>query len=253
MHAQNWLHCDIHPKNVFVHFPLWDFAKGSLDDHKEIFEQQRSLVFVGLGDLGSTQRVSKALKKGPGGGVMYPANDHTDQKWIAPEMKQVAPGGVDEIRNRRSGFCEAVLDPRYQKKTDIYALGYVTQCILDDYFRDMTLDEQTTYNRAAYKRDFALERITPYNSHKQTLRDAIDSMTNDRPGQRREVEYWFNTFSDLMKINPMTCSRPIEYPTARPRAKSNPYKEWLKWKEDPEQKLVFEEAYKALKARGDAV
>ncbi|KAL3682746.1 hypothetical protein R1sor_000768 [Riccia sorocarpa] len=52
MHEHNWLHCDIHVRNVFLHFPDWHFDEGFPQDKMPTWEDDLSLVFAALGDLG---------------------------------------------------------------------------------------------------------------------------------------------------------------------------------------------------------
>ncbi|KAL3685525.1 hypothetical protein R1sor_003547 [Riccia sorocarpa] len=66
MHGRDWLHCDIHYGNIFVHFPLWDWddkqAHNKRHDNLETNGDRinRKLVFVGIGDLGYAQTTQDA-------------------------------------------------------------------------------------------------------------------------------------------------------------------------------------------------
>ncbi|KAL3686699.1 hypothetical protein R1sor_013008 [Riccia sorocarpa] len=78
MHEHNWLHCDIHVKNMFLHFPDWDFDEGFSQDRMPTWEDNRSLVFAALGDLGMAQQVHVATSDN---GV-----DPVGRDWIALEL-----------------------------------------------------------------------------------------------------------------------------------------------------------------------
>ncbi|KAL3702580.1 hypothetical protein R1sor_020602 [Riccia sorocarpa] len=60
MHLHKWLHCDIHWQNVLLHFPSWDWdeTKSRADSGRDNENRplspliKRSMVFVGIGDLG---------------------------------------------------------------------------------------------------------------------------------------------------------------------------------------------------------
>ncbi|KAL3697462.1 hypothetical protein R1sor_011538 [Riccia sorocarpa] len=66
MHGRDWLHCDIHYGNIFVHFPLWDWddkqAHNKRHDNLETDGDRinHKLVFVGIGDLGYAQTTQDA-------------------------------------------------------------------------------------------------------------------------------------------------------------------------------------------------
>ncbi|KAL3684148.1 hypothetical protein R1sor_002170 [Riccia sorocarpa] len=63
MHLHKWLHCDIHWQNVLLHFPSWDWdemksrADSGRDNENRLLSPliRRSMVFVGIGDLGWAQ------------------------------------------------------------------------------------------------------------------------------------------------------------------------------------------------------
>lgn len=57
-HQHKWLHCDIHLRNLFIHFSRWDYEKGSFEQRKNSFSP--FLMFVGIGDLKYAQRMEIA-------------------------------------------------------------------------------------------------------------------------------------------------------------------------------------------------
>ncbi|KAL3688305.1 hypothetical protein R1sor_014614 [Riccia sorocarpa] len=90
MHLHKWLHCDIHWQNVLLHFPSWDWdeTKSRADSGRDNENRplspliRRSMVFVGIGDLGWAQSFEEVQKDFD----PYPVSDPNPQKWIAPEL-----------------------------------------------------------------------------------------------------------------------------------------------------------------------
>ncbi|KAL3679097.1 hypothetical protein R1sor_022053 [Riccia sorocarpa] len=163
MHEHNWLHCDIHVRNVFLHFPDWDFNEGFPKDRMPTWEDNQSLVFAALGDLGMAQQVHVAASDN---GVKYTLNE-------------------------------------YNKATDVYALGVLTQKVCGDFFTDMTKTEWKAYNDKYY--DAGADRSTnPAARSQYMLKGLIDKATHYHFGQRDSAARCFS-MSDDMKINPMTC------------------------------------------------
>ncbi|KAL3694005.1 hypothetical protein R1sor_007656 [Riccia sorocarpa] len=70
MHLHKWLHCDIHWQNVLLHFPSWEWdeTKSRADSGRDNENRplspliRRSMVFVGIGDLGWAQSFEEAQK-----------------------------------------------------------------------------------------------------------------------------------------------------------------------------------------------
>ncbi|KAL3679767.1 hypothetical protein R1sor_022723 [Riccia sorocarpa] len=82
------------------------------------WEDNRSLVFAALGDLGMAQQVHVAASDN---GVKYTRTDPVERDWIAPEL-------IDEkIRElARTGIKIRPVN-EYNKATDVYALDVLTQ------------------------------------------------------------------------------------------------------------------------------
>ncbi|KAL2610493.1 hypothetical protein R1flu_029066 [Riccia fluitans] len=133
MHMHGWLHCDIHPHNIFVHFPLWDWddmGKVNVRHDNQVSDPngrriQWKLVFVGIGDLGWAQKVEDAKA----GKFPYDVNDPNPRNWIAPKLTMLkapmGPHGQQFI----TGFT---------RETDTFALGWVLEQLCGDFFTDMT-------------------------------------------------------------------------------------------------------------------
>ncbi|KAL3684015.1 hypothetical protein R1sor_002037 [Riccia sorocarpa] len=154
MHEHNWLHCDIHVRNVFLHFPDWDFDEGLPKDKMPTWEDDRSLVFAALGDLGMAQQVHVAASDN---GVKYYRTDPVERDWIALEL-------------------------------------------VDEKIRKLAIEGADT-------------RTTPAARSQSLLKGLIDKATHVHCGQRHSAATCFAIMSDMMKINPMTYSRPIETPS----------------------------------------
>ncbi|KAL3688262.1 hypothetical protein R1sor_014571 [Riccia sorocarpa] len=110
-------------------------------DRMPTWEDNRSLVFAALGDLGMAQQVHVAASDN---GVKYTRTDPVERDWIAPEL-------VDEkIRElARKGIIIRPVN-EYNKATDVYALGVLTQKVCGDFFTDMTKPEWKAYNDKYY-------------------------------------------------------------------------------------------------------
>ncbi|KAL3678935.1 hypothetical protein R1sor_021891 [Riccia sorocarpa] len=71
MHLHKWLHCDIHWQNVLLHFLSWDWdeTKSRADSGRDNENRplspliRRSMVFVGIGDLGWAQTFEEVQKE----------------------------------------------------------------------------------------------------------------------------------------------------------------------------------------------
>ncbi|KAL3676709.1 hypothetical protein R1sor_026657 [Riccia sorocarpa] len=82
------------------------------------WEDNRNLVFAALGDLGMAQQVHVATSDN---GVKYTRTDPVEREWIALEL-------VDEKIQElaRKGIIIRPVS-EYNKATDMYALGVLTQ------------------------------------------------------------------------------------------------------------------------------
>ncbi|KAL3692196.1 hypothetical protein R1sor_005847 [Riccia sorocarpa] len=97
MHLHKWLHCDIHWQNVLLHFPSWDWDEtkvradsGRGNENKPLWPViRRSLVFVGIGDLGKAQSFEEVQ------------NDFDPKRYICSWMvdKRVVRGFFTDMTN----------------------------------------------------------------------------------------------------------------------------------------------------------
>ncbi|KAL3692389.1 hypothetical protein R1sor_006040 [Riccia sorocarpa] len=147
MHLHKWLHCDIHWQNVLLHFPLWDWdetkarAESGRDDENKPLSPliRRSLVFVGIGDLGWAQSFEEVRKDFD----PYPVSDPNPQKWIAPELHPKLTLDDEDGKKYMTKFSQ---------ESDIYALRWLIREMCGDFFTDMTDEEKREYNRAVFTR-----------------------------------------------------------------------------------------------------
>ncbi|KAL3700710.1 hypothetical protein R1sor_018732 [Riccia sorocarpa] len=206
MHTHNWLHCDLHLANIFVHFPLWDWD-DRVDKERERHDNfpnadlpaiNRKLVFVGIGDLGWAQREGDTGKHV----LAYPAQERNPHDWIAPELT---------VRM-------AKMDRKGQK--------YVTKFTHDlcgDYFSDMTPREQAAYDQEKFAKGFPSGSSLPHVAHGMRLREALEQMTAadiaNHHDYRETARHWVTYFQDQLIVDPLVCQRPLE---SKPRAKKHP-------------------------------
>ncbi|KAL3680693.1 hypothetical protein R1sor_023649 [Riccia sorocarpa] len=106
----------------------------------EIFRKhRRSMVFVGIGDLGWAQSFEKVQKDFD----PYPVSDKNPRKWIAPKLNPKL-AIADEDGNK--------FMTKFSQESDIYALGWLIRETCGDFFTDMTDQEKREYNQAVYTR-----------------------------------------------------------------------------------------------------
>ncbi|KAL3686742.1 hypothetical protein R1sor_013051 [Riccia sorocarpa] len=169
----------------------------------------RSLVFVGIGDLGKARTLKEVAKDFD----PYPVADTTFRPWIALELN---------IHKAKKIDAENPFITKLSQESDIFPLGWLIKELCGDYFTDMTDEERREYNRDA--RDKGLPYSDAADVHAQRLKEALDLMTwekNRSPygNQRRTMDFWAHYFSEQLFIDPDTCARPIERDS---RAKAHP-------------------------------
>ncbi|KAL3700805.1 hypothetical protein R1sor_018827 [Riccia sorocarpa] len=191
MHLHKWLHCDIHWQNVLLHVPSWDWdetksrANSGRDNENRPLSPliRRSMVFVGIGDLGWAQSFEEVHKDFD----PYLVSDENPRKWIAPK-----------------------LNPKLAIR-DVWG-----------FFTDMTDEEKREYNQAVYKRGLHIPnaaevhgRLLREGLEKMTWKKICHPFHN----QRQTMDFWAHYFNEQLFIDHVTCARPIEY---GPRAKVHP-------------------------------
>ncbi|KAL3697761.1 hypothetical protein R1sor_011837 [Riccia sorocarpa] len=217
MHLHKWLHCDIHWQNVLLHFPSWDWDEtnvradsGRDNENKPLWPViRRSLVFVGIGDLGKAQSFEEVQNDFD----PYPTDDPNPWPWIAPELHPTFAKKLDQ---------QNAYMTKYSEESDIFALGWLIRELCGDFFTDMTNEEKREYNRSMYMRGLHIPDAAE--AHARMLKDIIDRMTWKKiaPPYRnyhRSMDYWAHYFNEQLYIDPTSCARPIE---RGPRAKVHP-------------------------------
>ncbi|KAL3675118.1 hypothetical protein R1sor_025066 [Riccia sorocarpa] len=203
--------------NVLLHFPSWDWdeTKSRADfgrDNENIPLSpfiRRSMVFVGIGDLGWAQSFEEVQKDFD----PYSVSDENPRKWIAPELNPKL-AIADEDGNK--------FMTKFSQESDIYALGWLIREMCGDFFIDMTDEEKREYNQAVYTRGLHIPNAAEV--HGRLLREGLEKMTWKKirhpfRNQRRTMDFWVHYFNEQLFIDPVTCARPIEY---SPRAKVHP-------------------------------
>ncbi|KAL3692949.1 hypothetical protein R1sor_006600 [Riccia sorocarpa] len=191
-------------KRPMLLFPLWN--GGTLEKPLSPIIK-RSMVFVGIGDLGWAQSFEEVQKDFD----PYPVGDKNPRRWIALELNPKL--AIDDWKKYMTKFSQ---------ESDIYALGWLIREMCGDFFTDMTDEEKHEYNRAAYTR--GLHILNAAEVHGRLLREGLEKMTWKKichlfRNQRRTMDYWAHYFNEQLFIDPVTCARPIEY---GPRAKVHP-------------------------------
>ncbi|KAL3700863.1 hypothetical protein R1sor_018885 [Riccia sorocarpa] len=167
---------------------------------------RRSMVFVGIGDLGRAQSFEEVQKDFD----PYPVSDKNPRKWIAPELNPKL-AIADEDSNK--------FMTKFSQESDIYALGWLIREMCGDFFTDMTDEEKREYNQAVYTRDLHIPNAAEV--HGRLLREDLEKMTWKKichpfRNQRQTRDFWAHYFNEQLFIDPVTFARPIEY---GPRAK----------------------------------
>ncbi|KAL3681538.1 hypothetical protein R1sor_024494 [Riccia sorocarpa] len=219
MHSKDWLHCDIHPRNIFVHFPLWDWDdKGKMDvrvdnpSDANARRIKRKLVFVALGDLGWAQKKKDAEK----GRFSLDKHEKTTREWVAPELTYPRAPYDAQGNQYVTNFTES---------SDVFALGWVLKEFCGDFFTQMSSRLLALYDESMFAKEFPTSSGTslPHSFHAAKLKEALDIMTTrniaNRPDIRRTAHYWVTFFQEQLMVDPFECQRPIE---DKPRAKEHP-------------------------------
>ncbi|KAL3699401.1 hypothetical protein R1sor_017423 [Riccia sorocarpa] len=193
----------------------WNQTKNKADSGKDKDNKPlkpviiRSLVFVGIGDLGKAQSLEEVAKDFD----PYPVDDKTFRPWIAPELN---------IHKAKKIDAENPFITKLSQESDIFALGWLIRELCGDFFTDMTDEERREYNRDA--REKGLPYSDAADVHAQRLKEGLGLMTWEKicspyGNQRRNMDYWAHYFNEQLFIDPDTCVRPIE---RGPRAKVHP-------------------------------
>ncbi|KAL3695236.1 hypothetical protein R1sor_009312 [Riccia sorocarpa] len=133
----NWKNVEIFRAHRLENHALCGFPK----DRMPTWEDNLSLVFSALGDLGMAQQVHVAASDN---GVKYTRIDPVERDWIAPELVDAK---IRELA--RTSIMIRPID-EYNKATDVYALAVLTQKVCGDFFTDMTKPEWKAYNDKYY-------------------------------------------------------------------------------------------------------
>ncbi|KAL3700936.1 hypothetical protein R1sor_018958 [Riccia sorocarpa] len=196
-------------------------AEPILDGEEEhrmpTWDDERSLVFAALGDLGMAQQVHVAASVN---GRKYPRVPKKERDWIAPEL---VDSKIEKLAARNIHIRPVY---EYNKATDVYALGVLTHQVCGDFFTDMTMPERNAYNKKYYALG-APKDTDPAGRNEILLKDLIQSATHHHAHMRTSAAQCFELMSDTMKINPMTCNRPIETPSQQRRERTNVYEDYL--------------------------
>ncbi|KAL3677959.1 hypothetical protein R1sor_020915 [Riccia sorocarpa] len=138
---------------------------------------ERSMVFVGIGDLGWAQSFEEAQKDFD----PYPVSDPNPRKWIAPELNPKL-AIADEDGNK--------FMTKFSQESDIYALGWLIREMCGDFFTDMTDEEKREYNQAVYTRGLHIANAAEV--HGRLLRkDCENDVEEDLPSfSAINVELW---------------------------------------------------------------
>ncbi|KAL3691216.1 hypothetical protein R1sor_010932 [Riccia sorocarpa] len=203
--------------NVLLHFPSWDWdeTKSRADSGRDNENRplspliKRSMVFVGIGDLGWAQTFEEVQKDFD----PYPVSDPNPRRWIALELHpRLAIDDEDENKYMT----------KFSQESDIYALGWLIREMCGDFFTDMIDEEKHEYNQAVNRRGLHIPNAAEV--HGRVLKEGLEKMTwkkicHPYRNQRRTMDYWAHYFNEQLFIDPVTCARPIEYD---PRAKVHP-------------------------------
>ncbi|KAL3675913.1 hypothetical protein R1sor_025861 [Riccia sorocarpa] len=140
-----------------------------LKEHRmPTWEDERSLVFAALGDLGMAQQVHVAASVN---GRKYPRVPKKERDWIAPELVDLK---IQKLAARNIHIHPIY---EYNKATDVYALGVLTHQVCGDFFTDMTMPERIAYNKKYYALG-APKDTDPAGRNEILLKDLIQSATH---------------------------------------------------------------------------
>ncbi|KAL3690770.1 hypothetical protein R1sor_004421 [Riccia sorocarpa] len=179
--------------NVLLHFPSWDWdeTKSRADSGRDNENRplspliRRSMVFVGIGDLGWAQSFEEVRKDFE----PYPMSDENPRKWIALELNPKL--AIDDEDGNK-------FMTKFSQESDIYALGWLIREMCGDFFTDMTDEEKREYNQTVYMR--ALHIPNAAEVHSRLLREGLEKMTwkkicHPYRNQRRTMDFWAHYFT----------------------------------------------------------
>ncbi|KAL3677726.1 hypothetical protein R1sor_020682 [Riccia sorocarpa] len=185
---------DLVLENVRLHFPSWDWdeTKSRADSGRDNENRplspliRRSMVFVGIGDLGWAQSFEEVQKDFD----PYPVGDENPRRWIAPELN---PKLAIEDEDGKKYMT------KFSQESDIYALGWLIREMCGDFFTNMTDEEKHEYNRAVCTRGLHISNAAEV--HGRVLREGLEKMTWKKichpfRNQRRTMDYWAHYFNE---------------------------------------------------------
>ncbi|KAL3692495.1 hypothetical protein R1sor_006146 [Riccia sorocarpa] len=141
---------------------------GQEEHRMPTWEDERSLVFAALGDLGMAQQVHVATIVS---GRKYPRVPKKERDWIAPEL---VDSKIQKLAARNIHIHPVY---EYNKATDVYALDVLTHQVCGDFFTDMTMQERIAYNKKYYALG-APKDTDPARRNEILLKDLIQSATH---------------------------------------------------------------------------
>ncbi|KAL3681204.1 hypothetical protein R1sor_024160 [Riccia sorocarpa] len=213
--ADEWLNIEIFRKHMLQIAGTMDETKSRADSGRDNENRplspliRRSMVFVGIGDLGWAQSFEEVQKDFD----PYLVSDENPRKWIAPELNPKL-AIADEDGNK--------FMTKFSQESDIYALGWLIREMCGDFFTDMTDQEKHEYNQAVYTRGLHIPNAAEV--HGRLFGERLEKMTWKKichhfRNQRRTMDYWAHYFNEQLFIDLVKCARPIEY---GPRVKVHP-------------------------------
>ncbi|KAL2623776.1 hypothetical protein R1flu_008021 [Riccia fluitans] len=162
IHGHGWLHCDIHFRNVLVHFPLWDWDDKGL--HNRIHDNAandgaritRKLVFVGISDLRYAQTIQDALQ----GIRCYDPKQENPRQWIAPELTEKMAFHNSNDEKYVTTFIQSI---------DLFAMGWLLKQICGNFSTNMSKDKKERYDEEKWKMEFPRNSAPPHQTHRDLL------------------------------------------------------------------------------------
>ena len=146
MHKRKMLHCDLHGKNILLHFPEWRWTMEHGGGVVSVADNDPKEIFIGIADTALCQSFTEA-------------NHYTSHRW--PRYQQFArclppPHIAPELSKLGGNLYNIDSDQPYTTDTDVFALGSTLRRLCADFYRD---GDNT--------KDFAVRRIIA----KMTLSD----------------------------------------------------------------------------------
>lgn len=207
-----WLHCDLHAKNILVHFPEWEWTSTG----KRERVPSPSLVFVAISDLGRAFPKQLAsdprAPRFPNWNVKPPANMSSRDRQVFQQQSRLWPHIAPELTNQAPNLHNVRGPQLHTEYTDVFALGSSIKRMCEGFFNKMKIGE---YNTWSVKRQDPECRKGLHRA-KDDLHHLIHKMASknhDTPSARGTALQLAEEWKAKLGVSSSNCFRPLQKAT----------------------------------------